>query len=127
MIKKIGFGLLSLGMLIDVQSYAMVHQLNSAVSMELELVPNETQNYDNIFLWSISAECTVRTVDDSDLLNLKVAKGSGELNGQKLEKGQSINIVVHNGDKIMIKANKRSSVDIINRGLHTVSGTCSTN
>lgn len=126
MLKRIGWGLLGLGMLVDAQTYAMVHQMKSAVSMDLELAPNEAQNYSNVFLWSISAQCTIHTPDESDVLHVKVVKGSGELNGQKLDKDQSLDIVVHNGDKLNIKAYKRSSVDLTNLGQHTVSGTCTT-
>lgn len=107
-------------------SFAGTYFLTPNLNADFDFPANATQVLKNYFLWTISANCTIKTPDSSDNFYARMIKNSGKINGIKLTKGQTMTVVVHNGDKLQISADAGSEVELTNQGQNTVKASCST-
>lgn len=127
MIRKLGLSLLGITCLFSVQGEAAVPQaFRSGPAVEYVLNVNEPQVLANQFLWTIRAVCKIKCdVDDGNLISFKVLRKSGSLNGESLTVGDSVDVVVHNSDKIYISAVSGAQVELVNVGTETIKAECS--
>ena len=77
----------------------------------------------NPLFFGVSASCKVSTQDESDILDGKILKGSGTLNGQTITSNTTLTI--KNGESFNITASAFASVEITNKGSNTVHADCS--
>ncbi|MDI9818605.1 MULTISPECIES: hypothetical protein [unclassified Legionella] len=126
MFRKLGYGLLCAGSLLSTNALAINHDFRPGISIEYELPPNDPQEFTNSWFWTITSTCTVRTRDNSDEIFIEVLKKSGKINGQPLSQGDTLSMIVHNGEKFVITADSGGKVKLTNRGLSTIVASCST-
>lgn len=125
MFKKIGFALLgaitSMNLIAgNIQS----HALQPGVSLEYILPTNDGQIFINYMFWSIDAACKITTEDPSNNLLIEGLSRRGKVNDIPLSEGQSMSVIVHNGDILKLSADSGAKVKITNFGAHDVKATC---
>jgi hypothetical protein len=89
----------------------------------LEFPPNQEVGISNPLLWKVKVSCVVKSIDESDILQAKIGRGSATLNGQDIKDGTEAE--VKNGDILIITASRLGSFKITNLGQNTVETTCS--
>ena len=88
------------------------------------LPAHEPQIFSNAFMWTVDSKCTIITDVESTPFSLKVLRKSGSLNGVKLSKGDSMDVIVHPGDKLHITAASGGRVELTNNGEETIKARC---
>lgn len=126
MLRKIGYGLFCVSMLIGANGLAMNNQLSPNTTMEYVLTPNEPQVFINYWYGTINATCTINAQDASDIIFVEGLNKTGKINGNSLQEGQNLTVVVHPNDKLYISAESGAKVRLTNRGAHVVTARCST-
>lgn len=126
MIKKIGLSCLSLASIIANHAFALTPDVfRAGPAVEYVLPINEPQVIANQFIWPIKAVCTMSSDNDNNLFSFKVLRKSGSFNGTPLTAGDTVNIVIHNHDKVNIFAVSGAQVELVNRGEKTMYASCS--
>jgi hypothetical protein len=93
-------------------------------SIEYTLPPQEPQVFTNVFYWVIKASCTITSHSESNALLVKFLKKTGEVNEQRLNAGDQIEIVLNNKEDIKIVSNPGSQVELTNMGDSTINAVC---
>ena len=126
MLRKIGFGLLSLAASLCANTYAQDSQTlkPQSVTIEYELLANEPQVFINYMFWTIDANCTITTEDESNELYVVALAKKGKVNDIPLANGQSLRVTVHNGEKMKLSADSGAKVEITNFGEHAIKAVC---
>ena len=93
-----------------------VHNFASAVTIEVELPPNEPQIIRNFLLWKIKGVCEVMSDAALNPLSFKMKKNKGSLNNVEFTEGDSLYITAENGQKFELVAEPKASVEVINHG-----------
>lgn len=125
MLRKIGLTLLCAASVFTAPGYSSTPQLlQKGLVMEYDLQPNEPQLFINYTFWTVEANCKVVSEDDSmDLFAVALAK-AGAINDQPLSSGQSVQLTVHAGDVIKLRANSGAKVQITNLSEHSIHAVC---
>ena len=97
-------------------------QLGSGV--KYKLAPNDPQLISNQYLWTATADCTIKSKDNNSFLSIKVTRKEGTLNGEKMVKGDSRTIKVSYGDKFNITAVSGAEVELLNAGKKEIITEC---
>jgi hypothetical protein len=126
MLKKIGFSLLCAGALFSTTTLAMTHELAPSVSIEYELVANQPEVFTNYTIFNVTAVCTVKSQDESNIIHVRGLNRSGEINGKVINKGDEFDLIVKNGDTFTLSAKSAAKVEMTNKGEHTVKALCRT-
>jgi len=124
MLRKIGLGLFSAAALFASTSIAMTHDLSSNLSMDIDLDPNKPELLTNASMMDLKAACVMQTADDKDVIHIRAVRKSGSVNGQYLNEGDTLDIDVHNGEKISLTAKKTAQVELTNKGEHRLKAKC---
>lgn len=125
MLRKLGISLCCTLALFTSHAYATEnHSLQSGVTLEYVLPPNDPQLFSNYTFWPIDANCVINSKDESNVLFIEALAKKGKVNGEKLSKGESLRITVHHGDHLKLSADAGAQVRITNEGEHTVKTTC---
>ena len=125
MLRKIGFTLLCAAASLSTNSYSMMnHTLQAGVTLEYELPPNDPQTFINYMYWEITANCKITTEDESNELLAEALAKNGKINDVALSKGETMRVLVHQGENLKLSAESGAKVRITNLGQHTVKATC---
>ncbi|WP_133130818.1 hypothetical protein [Legionella yabuuchiae] len=126
MIRKIGLTALLMTSLLSSNPALSAHEtyLTPAMSFNYELKPNMPELITNISWWSISAECTVSTEEDSTKISILNNKKSVSINGQKLAPNQKIVMDFKDKDVFTILADSGAQAELINLGEKVVKARC---
>lgn len=127
MLQKIAIGLICAGTLVSTNTMAMTHNLNQGISIEYELPSKSPEMFMNFTIFTINAVCTIQSAPEaSDILHVKGLYSSGKINGQDFAKDDEMDIMVKNGDALMLTANPAARVEITNTGNATIKALCKT-
>ncbi|MGQ3892296.1 hypothetical protein [Legionella sp. CNM-4043-24] len=126
MLRKIGLSLLCAGSLLASSSFAMTHDLAARISADYELDVNKPEIFTNYTMFTVKAVCTIKSIDNESVIHVKAIKRTGSINGQSLSSGDSVDIVVHNDEKITLSAQSAAQVELTNNGDHNLKALCKT-
>jgi|GEM_PF-1765348 len=127
MLRKIACGLLFASALFTADTtIASTHVLVPQITISYDFKPGKPEVLENFTTWTINAECQVSFQDDAEPLHVKVIKGSGEVNGVSVNENGEIDIIVHNMEKLALKAPSLTSVEFLNNGDHVIHASCRT-
>ena len=88
------------------------------------LLINEPQVMPNISMWTISAECTIVSDVDDNIIAIKALYKKGSVNDIKLKRGDTMVLSVDAGEVIHLKAESGARVELTNEGSEDVSARC---
>lgn len=126
MLRKIGLTVLCATALFSTNTFsATEHSFSLASNYEFILPPNVPQVFNNIFFWSIDANCSITSKSDSNLFSFTVLRKSGSLNSISLSQGDAMVLVVHPGDRLHITAASGGRVELTNHGETAIKASCS--
>lgn len=128
MLRKIGFSLLCAAATLSTNVYSANHTLQPGLSLEYVLAPNKPETFINYMYWEIEANCIISSENKTvgnELFAEALAK-QGKVNDVVLTMGNSMRVVVHNGETLKISAQSGAKVRITNLGQNTIKATCST-
>ena len=126
MFRKIGLTALFAACIFSSNAFSATQQIFSmGSSYEFTLPPNAPQVFNNIFFWSISADCSITSYSDSNLFSFTVLRKAGSLNSIPLSQGDAMVLVVHPGDVIHIMAQSGGRIELTNHGDSPIKATCS--
>lgn len=125
MVKKIAFTALCLLSLLSSTSFsANAPEIKSAVSIQYDLKPNESQIFSNFLFWELTGTCSILSpVHDNPLFFTVLAK-NGSINGVKYSKGESLDFIAKVGEVFEISAEPNAQVELKNTGNVAVKITC---
>src|SRR3990167_9348248 len=106
--------------------FSETYLLTPDLSADFDFPTNAAQVLKNYFFWTITATCNLNTPDSNDEFYVRMLNKSARLNGIKLSKGETMNFVIHNGDRLQISADAGAEVELTNQGQNTVKASCST-
>lgn len=107
-------------------AYAMpTNTLQTNMTVEYELNPNEPQAFVNYLFWPIEANCKIASEDESNELLAEAKLKKGKVNGVELTAGNSLRICVRPGEVVKLNAESGAKVIITNFGEHALRATCS--
>lgn len=124
MLKRIGCTLLCAGALFSPSLFAETQQLMAGLAMEFIFSPNDPQDFTNFYWTRIDATCVISTPDQSNPMFVEAKDRKGKINGTPISKGDTMTVVVHNGDKLYLSAESGAVVRITNQGNSTLKATC---
>lgn len=101
-----------------------VHNFVSAVTMEVELPPNEPQIFSNFLLWKVKGVCEVISQETQNPMFFRMQKNKGSLNNIDFSEGESLYIVAENGQKFNLVAESRAKIEITSYASTTVKLKC---
>ena len=87
-----------------------------------DFAPNSPVSISNPLLWSINASCNLKTSDTSDVINAKMNRGTGKVNGNAIGSGSAVS--VKNTDILTIQASALAQVQLTNTGATNVHADC---
>lgn len=125
MLKKLGFILI--GALTSMNIMAnniQTHAIQPGVTLEYTLPANEGQIFINYMFWSVDATCKITSPDENNDLLIEALARRGKVNDVPLSDGQSMHVLVHNGDLLRLSADSGAKVKITNFGPHDIKATC---
>jgi hypothetical protein len=125
MLKKFSFICFLATTALSTHAYATIHPLEAQLTLEYTLVPNEGEVFINYMFWHVDVNCTVKSMDDTDLLHVVGLAKKGQVNNIPLAAGDSLNVTVQNGDVLKLGADSGAKVEITNLGKHNVVASCS--
>ena len=96
------------------------------LSLSYALEPNVPVEFYNFTFWTVSAVCTIETIDKTDQLQALFISKSGELNGIKLSAGDTYELSVQTGVKLNVTAAAQAKVKLTNLGKNIVTANCRT-
>lgn len=102
------------------------HSFAQGLAIEYELPPNDPQVFSNIFFWTVSATCTVISEVEDNLISINMLRKAGAVNGIELITGDSMNLFLHPGDQLKIRAESGSKVELTNLGTVPIKTSCTT-
>lgn len=126
MLRKIGFSILCAAATLNSNVYSSNHTLQPGLSLEYILAPNKPETFINYMYWEVEANCIITTEDEGNELFAEALAKQGKVNDVELTMGNSMHVIVHNGETLKIAAKSGAKVRITNLGQHTVKATCST-
>lgn len=127
MLKRIGCTLLCAGAFFSSAVFAVPQQqLMAGLTMEFVFIPNDPQEFTNFYWSRIDATCVISTPDASNPMFAEGKDRKGRVNDIPISKGESMTVVVRNGDKLRLSAEAGAVVRITNMGASTLKATCST-
>jgi len=125
MLRKMSFAVLCAAAAISTNTHAMPsHSLQTGVTIEYELPPNEPQLFVNYMFWAVEANCKMKTPDDGNELFAEGVLKKGKINGVSLAAGQTLSLVINNNVNLKLSAESGAKVKITNLGRHTVKAIC---
>lgn len=126
MFKKTGFGLLFAASLFSADAMAMNHELQANMTVSYELAVDTPELFTNYTMFKVKAVCYIEAVDSADVIHVKAVRRSGTINGQALSTGDTLDIIVKNGDKLQLAAESAAQVEITNKGDNLIKALCKT-
>jgi hypothetical protein len=125
MLKKLGLGLLCAAASISTNAYSMVtHTLQVGATVEYELPANQPQLFINYMFWPIEVNCQITTEDESNEIFAEGLARKGKINDVTIFEGESMTLIVQNGEILKLYAESGAKVKMTNLGLHTVKANC---
>jgi hypothetical protein len=126
MLRTIGFTMLCAAAALITNAHAVEnHNLQAGITMEYELPANDPQLFTNYMFWTIEANCTLTTEDESNELYVEAVKKKGKVNESSLSQGETMSLIVHNNEVLRLSADSGAQVRITNLGEHIVKAKCS--
>ena len=126
MIRKAGLTLLCAANLFATNAFSVTtNAFMQGPVAEYVLVPNEPQVFVNVFMWTVKATCKLTSKNEENPLEIKVLNKSGSFNGIPLSAGDSMTVIVHANDRIVITAAPSGKVELVNRGTVSMKVGCS--
>lgn len=126
MLKKIGLSLMCAGSLLTSASFAMNHELAPNLSADFELAVDKPELFTNYTMFTVNAVCTIQSIDEDDIVHVKAVKRTGAINGQAIKAGDTLDVNVHNGDKLTLSAQSAAQVELTNKGNNPLKAMCKT-
>ena len=125
MIRKLGLAAFCAATLFNNAVFsATEHVFTQAPHFDFTLPANEPQIFTNTFFWTIKSKCKIISDVPNNPFSLTVLRKTGSLNGVKLSKGDSLEVVVRAGDTILITADSGGRVELTNKGEQTILARC---
>lgn len=119
MIKKISLALIGISTLLSAQVFA------TSISLDFKLIPNKKQSFSAPS--KMKGICSIKSSDEgTQILHVAMNSGSGLVNGAPLNKGEQMDLYIHNGDQFSLESFSLVSIDLTNLGTHTILATCKT-
>lgn len=103
---------------------ATEHVFTQAPHFDFTLPSNEPQIFTNTFFWTIKSKCKIISNTLENPFSLTVLRKTGSLNGVKLSKGDSLDVIVNAGDSVFITADSGGRVELTNKGEQTITARC---
>lgn len=126
MLRKFLSKLICAGILASGAAMAMNHELSQGVSIEYEFLPDTPELLTNYTIFKINASCTIQTSPGDHIIHIRDINRKGSINGEELEKGDEINVVVHNNDQLTLTAQSGAQVEFTNRSSTPIKALCKT-
>jgi hypothetical protein len=104
----------------------VVHSLQRGITIEYDLPPHVPQEFINYMFWSIEARCKITSEADSVDLFAKALVKQGKINDITLATGQSMQLNIHSGENIKLRADPGAKVEITNMTDFMAHATCTT-
>ena len=101
-----------------------VHSFISAITMEVQLPPNEPQIFSNFLLWKVKGVCVVISDNEQNPLFFRMQKNKGSLNNVEFAEGDSLYVVAENGQKFDLVAEAKAKIEITSFAPTTVTLRC---
>jgi hypothetical protein len=123
------FTILSLSMsLLSFNSFAQSKEmyLEESSGTPMNIAPNEVKIIGNAFTCTMHISCDTFCENDvTNTIHFTILNKGGSLNGQNVNKGDSLDIDIHTGDKLSVIAKPASRVELKNIGSTKISSICS--
>lgn len=126
MLRKFSLSLLCAGALFSAASMAMNHELSSGLSIEYDFLPNKPELLSNYTIFTINAVCNIQTAADQAVIHVRAVSKSGSINGQKIQKGEELDVTVRNNDQLQLSAQSAAQVELTNTSDLPVKALCKT-
>jgi hypothetical protein len=127
MLKILSLCCFSVFMFLTSLSHAEQTSLNQqSFSIDYELPPNIPQIFSNYVFWTIEANCTLATEDQSITLNIVALAKQGKINLIPISSGQTLQLTLTSNENLRISADPGAKVEITNLGEHVVTAHCTT-
>jgi len=123
MMRKIGFTLLAAALLTPPAFATTEHILRQGLGIEYELPANDPQIFSNIFLWQVKATCIIISENTENSITIKMLKKTGTVNSIPLT-AEPMVLKVQSGEKLIITADSRAKVELINHGDKAIKASC---
>lgn len=125
MIRKLSLAVLCAATLCHTAAFsATEHIFPQTLYYPFTLLPNEPQIYTNTMYWTIKSKCKIISESPKNPFSLTVLRKTGSLNGVKLSRGDSLDVIVNAGDSVFITADSGGRVELTNKGKETITARC---
>lgn len=114
--QTIKIGLLLLVSFCCTSLQAKEYDFASAVTMEIQLPPQEPQIFTNFLLWKVKGTCVVVSDEQSNPIYFRMQKSHGTLNNVDFAEGDSLYMTAENGQSFDLSADARARIEITNLG-----------
>ncbi|HBB53842.1 MAG TPA: hypothetical protein DCZ80_08065 [Legionellales bacterium] len=107
------------------QSSEMYLEETVGAGTPINLAANETKVIGNAFTCTMHINCDMTCENDvTNIIHFTILNRGGSLNGQPVNKGDSMNVEIRTGDKLSIMAKPASRVELKNIGATKISSMC---
>lgn len=101
--------------LVLIMSCSYAQDTEMLIEYSHKFKPNRLEKFSNPFFWSVTAECWADFDRDVATFRARVTKESGTFNGQKVKKGQILNVDVMKGQHMSMSAAGSAAIEITNQ------------
>jgi hypothetical protein len=99
--------------------------LEESAGTPINLAVNETKIIGNAFTCTMHITCDTSCENNvTNIIHFTILNKGGSLNGQPVNKGDSMDVDIHTGDKLSIVAKPASRVELKNIGTTKISSMC---
>jgi len=119
--KTLKTALLCLTTLFAAPTFAMSGQYGP---YDYILPVNEPLMIPNLSMWSITAECTIISNVQDNLIAVKALYKKGSVNDVKLKRGDILMVSVDAGDVLHLEAESGARVELTNEGSEEITARC---
>ncbi|MDF1828260.1 MAG: hypothetical protein P1U39_08290 [Legionellaceae bacterium] len=85
---------------------------------------NEPLMIPNLSMWSVSAECTILSDVQDNLIAVKALYKKGSVNDVKLKRGDILKVSVDAGEVLRLEAESGARVELTNEGSEEITARC---
>lgn len=127
MLFKLSGYLLSAVALFSVQTLSMADEPSShkpSIRIEYELPPHQPMLFANFWFTKVTAICVTEIEEMEAEIDAELILKKGEINGVTLDQGDSISMIVHPDEKLVISADSGAKVRITNHSGKSVKAYC---
>lgn len=125
MIKKAAFllGVLAGSITVTAHSTTM-NMMIPGMSLEYELLPNESQTMVNFFFWTVKADCTLASNAEQTPIAISMLRKTASVKNIPLKAGDSIQIGFNSGETFTVTADSGAKVELTNKGDDDIKVAC---